>query len=210
MEIAILLFAGITALDAIGPYEVLSRIPNARIKFVAAQAGPIKTDNQMCTLVADFSLSEVPHPDVVVVPGGWGTEKIMKDPVVLDWIRRVHETSQWTTSVCTGSLVLASAGLLKGKEATTHWTAMSELSALGAIPVSKRTVKTGKIVTSAGVSAGIDMALQLAGWIGGDELAKSIQLSMEYDPKPPFDAGTPQKAGEHLVNKVRNKPIVRE
>lgn len=203
MEVAILLFSGITALDAIGPYEVLSRLPASQIKFVAVQAGLVKTDNQMCTLVADYSLSQVPQPDVIVIPGGWGTDELMKDQTVLDWIRKAHTTSQWTTSVCTGSMVLAAAGLLKGKEATTHWTALGELESLGAIPIQKRFVKSGKIVTSAGVSAGIDMALQLASWIADEETAQAVQLGMEYDPCPPYDAGSPEKAGAAIIEKYR-------
>lgn len=205
MEIAILLFTDVTALDAIGPYEVLSRIPNSRVKFVAAHPGPIKMGNQMCTLMADFSLLEVPQPDVIVIPGGWGTEKLMKDPIIMDWIRKTHVASRWTTSVCTGSLLLASAGVLKDKEATSHWTTIDQLSSFGAIPTQKRVVKAGKIVTSAGVSAGIDMALQLAAWIGGEDLAKTIQLSLEYDPEPPFEAGSPKKAGTAIVENVRKK-----
>ncbi len=205
MEIAILLFVGITALDAIGPYEVLSRMPNTRVKFVGKQVGPVKTDNQMCTVVADYSITDVRKPDILVIPGGWGADEVMKDLQILEWVQSVHQTSIWTTSVCTGSLVLASTGILKGQEATTHWTALEELKALGASAVSKRVVKSGKIVTSAGVSAGIDMALQLSAWIGGEDLAKKIQLSMEYDPQPPFDAGTPAKAGDKIVCMINNK-----
>lgn len=202
MEIAILLYTGVTALDAIGPYEVLSRIPNAIVKFVALQSGPTKTANQMCTLLADFSLAEVPRPEIIVIPGGWGTNELLNNPMILNWIRKTHDTSKYTTSVCTGSLLLGAAGLLMNKEATSHWTTINQLSSFGALPSPKRVVKSGKIVTSAGVSAGIDMALELASWIGGEKLAKTIQLSMEYDPKPPFDAGTPQKAGSQIIENV--------
>lgn len=181
MEIAILLFADFTALDAIGPYEVLSRIPDAQIKFVALHAGRVTTANQMCTLFADFSLHEVMKPDVVIIPGGFGSDKIMHDQTILNWIRKVHETSLWTASVCTGSLILASAGLLKNREATSHWTALDQLSLWGATPIKKRVVKSGKIITSAGVLAGIDMAFELTTCIGTKELAKTIQISMEYD-----------------------------
>lgn len=185
MEIAILIFAGITALDAIGPYEVLSRIPNVQVKFVAIEKGPVKTENQMCTLIADYSLSEIKNPDVVVIPGGWGTEELMSDSTVLDWIRDVHTRSQWTVSICTGSLVLAAAGLLEGLQATSHGTVIDRLAEYGAHPTQARFVKAGKIVTSGGVCAGIDMAYQLVLWIGGEELSKTIQLSMEYEPRNP-------------------------
>lgn len=190
MQTAILLFNGITALDAIGPYEVLSRIPEVLVKFVAKETGPIKTANKMCTLVADFSLHEVLNPDVVIIPGGWGTEDLMQDQAILNWIRQTHKVSRWTTSVCTGSLLLASAGLLQGMEATSHRSTIDQLSSFGAIPTSMRVVKAGKIVTSAGVSAGIDMALELVAWIGGGEFAKTIQHSLEYYSGSCFQART--------------------
>ena len=196
MDIAIPLFEGITALDAIGPYEVLSRLPGARVRFVAITAGPYRTDNRQLTLMADEALSAIPHPEIVMVPGGFGTRALTTPPnPLLDWIRTAHERSQWTTSVCTGSLLLGAAGLLKGLEATTHWAAMDELARLGAVPVRERVVRRGKIVTAAGVSAGIDMALTLAGVIAGSEFAETLQLIMEYDPAPPFDTGSPDKAG---------------
>src|SRR5215831_13742087 len=159
MDIAIPLFEDITALDAIGPYEVLSRLPGARVRFVATTPGPYRTDNRQLTLVADEALSAVAHPEVVMVPGGFGTRALMTPNPLLDWIRTAHETSQWTTSVCTGSLLLGAAGLLRGLEATTHWTVLDQLAALGARPTSRRVVEQGKIVTAAGVSSGIDMAL---------------------------------------------------
>lgn len=205
MEIAILLFERLTALDAIGPYEVLSRIPGATVKFVAAQAGPKRTDVGALALVADYSLDQVASPEIVVIPGGPGQSALMNDEPVLNWVRQVHQTSKWTTSVCTGSLVLGAAGLLKGLHATTHWLAYDALRSLGAEPVSERVVIEGKIVTAAGVSAGIDMALTLVARECGDDLAKSIQLGIEYDPQPPFDVGSPGKAPAEIVERLRSR-----
>ena len=203
MDIAIPLFDGITALDAIGPYEVLSRLPGARVRFVADSPGPKRTDNKQLTLIADEALSAVPRPEIVMVPGGFGTRRLMTPNPLLDWIRAAHETSQWTTSVCTGSLLLGAAGLLKGLEATTHWAALDDLAALGAKPTLQRVVVQGKIVTAAGVSSGIDMALTLAARIAGDEYAQTIQLGIEYDPEPPFSSGSPRKAPPHIVESLR-------
>ena len=209
MDIAIPLFDGITALDAIGPYEVLSRLQNARVRFVAETPGPKRTDNKQLTLIADEAPSAVPHPEIIMVPGGFGTRRLMTPNPLLDWIRTAHETSQWTTSVCTGSLLLGAAGLLKGLEATTHWAAMDDLAALGARPTHQRVVFQGKIVTAAGVSSGIDMALTLAARIAGDEYAQTIQLGIEYDPQPPFSAGSPKKAPPHIVEALRARTRAR-
>jgi putative intracellular protease/amidase len=198
MEIAIPIFDRLTALDAVGPYEVLSRLPDARVVFVAQEPGPKQTETRMLTLTAEASLADVPSPDVLVVPGGFGTRPLMEDEGMLDWIRGVHESSQWTTSVCTGSLLLAAAGLLDGLEATTHWGALDMLAQYGAKPTKKRVVEQGKIITAAGVSSGIDMALTLAARIAGDEVAQAIQLSIEYDPQPPFDSGSLEKAPESV------------
>jgi transcriptional regulator GlxA family with amidase domain len=205
MEIAILLFDRLTALDAIGPYEVLSRLPGARAKFVALEPGPVTTDNGMLTLVAEGSLADAREPDVVLVPGGPGEVAARAGGPALEWLRGVHETSAWTTSVCTGSLILAAAGLLEGKRATSHWLALEQLRELGAEPVAERVVFDGKIVTAAGVSAGIDMALALAGAIAGEEVAQAIQLGIEYDPQPPFDAGSPAKAPVAIVERLRSR-----
>ena len=202
MRIAITLFDRVTALDAVGPYEVLSRIPGARVDFVAAEPGPKRTDTRALALTADVALGELPDPDVVVVPGGYGTRALVDDEAFLDWLRTAHETTQWTTSVCTGSLVLAAAGILDGLEATTHWMEYELLERLGALPVPRRVVRQGKVITAAGVSAGIDMALMLAAEVAGEEAAKAIQLGIEYDPQPPFDAGSPGKAGTALVQLV--------
>jgi transcriptional regulator GlxA family with amidase domain len=203
MDIAILLYDRVTALDAIGPYEVLSRLPGASARFVAVAPGPVKTDNGMLTLVAEGSLQDAGEPDIVLVPGGPGEVAARAGGAALEWLRSVHETSTWTTSVCTGSLILAAAGLLEGKRATSHWLALEQLRELGAEPVSERVVFDGKIVTAAGVSAGIDMALALAAAIAGKEVAQAIQLGIEYDPQPPFDAGSPAKAPAAIVEGLR-------
>ena len=203
MDIAIPIFDRITALDAIGPYEVLSRLPGARVRWVAISAGTYKTDNRMLTMTADEPLSAVPHPEILVVPGGFGTRDLMTPNPLLDWIRTAHETSQWTTSVCTGSLLLGAAGLLKGLDATSHWAALDDLAALGAKPTLERVVERGKIITAAGVSSGIDMALRLAAHIAGDDFAQGIQLGIEYDPQPPFRAGSPKTAPPHIVEALR-------
>lgn len=199
MLVAFLLFDRVTALDAVGPYEVLQRVPGAEVVFAAARPGPQATDGAL-SLVASASLDDVPAADVLVVPGGFGTRPLLREEPVLDWVRRVHATTTWTTSVCTGSLVLAAAGLLDGCEAATHWRAAGELAALGARPVGRRVVDSAdRIVTAAGVSSGIDMALVLAARLAGDDVAMGIQLAIEYDPDPPFDAGSPDKAGPAIV-----------
>jgi putative intracellular protease/amidase len=204
MKIAIPIFDQVTALDAVGPYEVLSRLPGAELKFVSFEPGPVKTDNRMLALYAEASLEDWADPDVLVFPGGFGTRALMKDERMLDWVRSVHEGTTWTTSVCTGSLVLGAAGLLDGLEATTHWCSMDTLEQTGAKPTGRRVVQQGKIVTAAGVSSGIDMALFLAGQIAGDTIAQAIQLGIEYDPQPPYDSGSPEKAPEDVVALVRH------
>ena len=203
MNIAILLYERFTALDAIGPYEVLSRLPHASVTFVAAERGPVRTDTGAVTLLAEHSIEDVVKPQIVLVPGGPGVGTARAAGPTLDWLREAHESSTWTSSVCTGSLVLAAAGLLDGKRATSHWLALDELGRLGAIPVAERVVFDGKVVTAAGVSAGIDMALTLAARVAGDQVAQAIQLSIEYDPQPPFDAGSPQRAPAALVERLR-------
>ncbi|HEY1458272.1 MAG TPA: DJ-1/PfpI family protein [Solirubrobacteraceae bacterium] len=203
MKIAILLYDRFTALDAIGPYEVLSRLPDAELKFVAKERGPVRTDNEMLTLLVEHSIDDVQQPDLVLVPGGPGVVAARVGEPVLEWLRAVHETTTWTTSVCTGSLILAAAGLLEGKRATSHWLALDALGSMGVQAVSERVVFDGKIVTGAGVSAGIDMALTLAARIAGDQVAQAIQLGLEYDPQPPFDAGSPQKAPAEIVEALR-------
>src|SRR5919202_415921 len=190
MNIAIPLFDGFTALDAVGPYEVLSRLPEARVRFVAVEPAPVRTDNGMLTLLPDGSLEDLPRPEVIVVPGGVGTRKLLGDERLVGWIRRAHGSSEWTTSVCTGSLLLGAAGILDGLQATSHWLHLETLRGYGAQPTDRRVVQQGKIITAAGVSAGIDMALTLAARIAGEDAARAIQLGIEYDPQSPFDAGS--------------------
>jgi putative intracellular protease/amidase len=203
MNIAIVLYDGFTALDAIGPYEVLSRLPGASVSFVAAEKGPVTTDNGMLVVIAGHSLEDVPRPDVVLVPGGPGEVVQRAGSPVLQWLRTADQTTIWTTSVCTGSLILAAAGLLEGRRATSHWLALDELARLGARPVEERVVFDGKLVTGAGVSAGIDMGLSLAARIAGDTVAQAIQLGIEYDPQPPFNAGSPATAPAEVVELLR-------
>jgi putative intracellular protease/amidase len=203
MQIAIPLFDRLTALDAVGPYEVLSRVPGARVDFVAAERGVYETDTRMLALTARKSYDEVREPDVLVFPGGVGTRKLMHDERTLEWVRHAHDHTRFTTSVCTGALVLGAAGVLEGLDATTHWIARPMLEELGARPVERRVVEQGKVVTAAGVSAGIDMALTLVARIAGPEVAQAIQLGIEYDPQPPFDTGSPEKAPAQIVDIVR-------
>ena len=203
MNVAIPIFDRITALDAVGPYEVLSRLPGTRVRFIATSIGPKRTENGMLALTADATLDELPEPEVIVVPGGFGTRALMQDEHMLDWLRTAHSSSQWTTSVCTGSLVLAAAGLLDGLEATSHWMALDTLASFGAHPVGRRVVEQGKLITAAGVSSGIDMALLLAARIAGEQVAHAIQLGIEYDPEPPFESGSVTKAHPTVVEVVR-------
>ncbi|MER5792725.1 DJ-1/PfpI family protein [Streptomyces sp. NPDC001980] len=204
MQFAIVLYDRFTALDAVGPYETLGRLPDSEVVFVAEEAGPVRTDNGNLALIAEKTFAEVPHPDVVVVPGGPGQTPQMTNEVLLDWIRTADATSTWTTSVCTGSLLLAAAGLLEGRRATSHWLALDELRKYGAEPTGERVVVDGKYVTAAGVSAGIDMGLTLLGRISGDAVAQAVQLGIEYDPQPPYDAGSPQKAPAEVVDLLRS------
>lgn len=201
MEIAFLVYDGMTALDMIGPYEVIGRLPGAEIRFVAPVPGTKRTDQKL-GLVADSALDDVATPDIVVVPGGDHTGP-MQDDRVLRWLRNAHASTAWTTSVCTGSYVLGAAGILDGIRATTHWAFLDGLAAFGATPVSERVVEDGKVITAAGVSAGIDMGLTLAARVAGEDFAKGVQLGIEYDPAPPFDAGSPASAPEPLVQLLR-------
>jgi transcriptional regulator GlxA family with amidase domain len=194
MQIAFVLYDRFTALDIVGPYDVLNSMPDAEPVFVAEAVGPVRNESGTLALVADRSLEEVPRPDIIVVPGGLGTRSLLRHEPLLAWLRRGHETSTWTTSVCTGSLLLAAAGLLDGTPAATHWLARDTLASLGARPVPERVLQQGKIITAAGVSAGIDMALTLVALIHGQAVAQAVQLGIEYDPQPPFDAGSVEKA----------------
>jgi putative intracellular protease/amidase len=205
VQIAILLYERFTALDAIGPYEVLSRLSGAEVIFTAERPGAVRTDTGMLAVTADAGLADVPHPDIVLVPGGPGNEAQMDDGPVHRWLRAADAASSWTTSVCTGSLILAAAGLLTGRRATSHWLALDRLETLGARPVSERVVIDGKYVTAAGVSAGIDMALDLSGRIAGADMAQAIQLMIEYDPQPPYTAGSPSSAPPDLVMSMRRR-----
>jgi transcriptional regulator GlxA family with amidase domain len=202
MQIAIPLFDRLTALDAVGPYEVLSRPPGWDVVFVAAEPGPKRTDTDVLSLIADRPLADVPRPDIVVVPGGAGTRS-EEHGELIDWLRSAHERSRWTTSVCTGSLLLGRAGVLDGLRATSHWAYLDSLRQYGADPTGERVVEQGKVITAAGVSSGIDMALRLLQLELGDEAAQAVQLSIEYDPQPPVDAGSPEKAPQPIVDFVR-------
>lgn len=204
MDVAIVLYPRFTALDAIGPYEVLRNLPDARVTFVAESPGELRNDVGSLGLIADASLDDLPAPDVIVVPGGPGQAGQMAPGHLHDWLRSAHETSRFTTSVCTGSLILAAAGLLEGLTATSHWVYLDQLATFGATPTGERVVEQGRIITAAGVSSGIDMALQLAAHIAGADLAKAIQLGIEYDPQPPFDSGSPDKAPAEIVDFLRS------
>jgi putative intracellular protease/amidase len=204
MDIAIPIYDRLTALDAVGPYDVLSRLPGATVVFVAIEPGPVRTDNGMLALVADRALEDLPEPEIVVVPGGLGTRALLDDERMLGWVRHAHASSRYTTSVCTGSLLLGAAGVLDGLDATTYWLELETLAQFGARPTSRRVVEQGKVITAAGVSSGIDMALLLASRLAGDDVAEAIQLSIEYDPEPPFDSGSPAKARPETVELVRN------
>ncbi len=205
MDIAILLFDRLTALDAVGPYEVLSRLPGATVTFVAAAPGPVRTDTGRLALTADASLVDLAHPEIVLVPGGPGQNDLMTDEPVLTWLQAAHATSTWTVSVCTGSLLLAAAGILDGKRATSYWLALDQLAEFGATPAPERVVVDGKVVTAAGVSAGIDASLVLIAEVAGPEIAQVIQLGIEYDPQPPFSAGSPDKAPASAVELLRSQ-----
>ena len=205
LRIAIPLFDRVTALDAIGPYEVLQRLPGATVTFVGAEKGEIRTDNGFLGLTVDATFDELPDPEIIVVPGGVGTRALMDgDPPIHAWLRTAHETTTFTTSVCTVSLLLGAAGLLEGLTATTHWGAYDNLEQLGATPTGQRVVEhlDRRIITAAGVSSGIDMALRLSELLFDDVAAKAMQLMVEYDPQPPFDAGSVEKAGDEVMARL--------
>lgn len=202
MKTSILIFDGLTALDAIGPYEVLRSVPGWEVEFVGPRVGEVRTDSGHLGLAVDCSIDEVGETDILLVPGGAGNRALMHDEGMLSWLREVDRTTTWTSSVCTGSLVLGAAGLLQGKRATGHWLYLDPLRAYGADPVGGRFVEDGKLITAAGVSAGIDMALHLVGREAGPEVAQAVQLAIEYDPQPPFDAGSPAKAPAPIVEAV--------
>lgn len=205
MKIAFLIYPGFTALDIVGPFDVLGHLPGAEAHFVSTTATAIPNDNDVLSIVARRTLAQVPDPDLVVVPGGTqGTRAAAQNPEILDWLRQVHPKTTWTTSVCTGSLILGAAGILEGQDATTHWSAKDELAALGSSYRAQRWVRHGKVITAAGVSAGLDMALYLAGQIIGDVGAQALQLALEYDPAPPYDAGSMAKATPEVIAAVES------
>ena len=202
MQIAFALYPQFTGLDIIGPFQTLADLPGVECAFVAETAGPVHDHTNRLSIVATATFDEVTAPDVIVVPGGFGDRDATPNHPVARWIRAVHPTTTWTTSVCTGSIFLALAGVLDGLEATTHWAAYERLRALGAQPTEQRVVERGKVITAAGVSSGIDMALRLVQQLYGDEAAQAVQLGLEYDPEPPFDAGAPEKASPQLAEVV--------
>jgi putative intracellular protease/amidase len=204
MQIVIPIYDRFTALDAVGPYEVLSRVPGATVTFAGVERRQYTTDTGMLTLRADAALADIPTPEVMVVPGGPGSTDAARDEALLDWVRTAHETTQWTTSVCTGSEVLGAAGILDGLAATTYWADMEMLEQYGASPTHERVVEQGKIVTAAGVSSGIDMALTLVARMTHEEVAKAVQLGIEYDPEPPFDSGSTKTASQETIDLVRS------
>ena len=204
MEIAILIYDKLAALDAVGPYEVMRNVPGWDVRFVAKEKGDTRTEDGSLGLVAGHSLGELSAPDIVLVPGGRGSRPLMHDEELLQWLRDVDRTSKWTTSVCTGSLLLGAAGLLEGKRATGNWLVLEALRQFGADPVGGRWVEDGKVITAAGVTAGIDMALHLVALEAGPEVAQAVQLGIEYDPDPPFDSGSPEKAPPEIVELVRS------
>jgi putative intracellular protease/amidase len=203
MQIAVALFEQVTALDAVGPYEVLQRLPGAEVRFVGHRKGEVRTDNGFLGLTVDYTFDEAPNPEIVLVPGGVGTRALVNDAAMLDWIRTAHETSLYTTSVCTGSLLLGAAGLLDGLEATTHFAARQLLAKYGATPSDQRVVEQGKIITAAGVSSGIDMALVLAERVADATTAQALQLGIEYDPQPPHDAGALHKVDPAVIMRLQ-------
>lgn len=204
LTIAIPIFPRLTALDGIGPYEVLQRLPGATVSFVGKQRGEVRTENGFLGLTVDATYDELANPDVIVVPGGAGTRVLLEDDPILDWVTAAHKTTRFTTSVCTGSLVLAAAGLLDGLTAATHWGAYERLNSLGAVATGDRVVEhlDQRIITAAGVSSGIDMALRLSELLFDDVAAKAMQLMVEYDPQPPFDHGSIDNATDEIMTRI--------
>ena len=201
MKIVILLFDNYTALDIVGPYEVLNKLPNSKIYLAGLEKKEYK-DTYGLKISADNSIDEISEADILLIPGGFGIDNMLKNEEVLDWIRKIDSTTKWTVSVCSGSLLLAQTGLLDGKNCTTHWRRKEQLQRFHVTVKDERYIQDGKFITSAGVSAGIDMALYLVSKIAGDQTAMTFQLAMEYDPKPPFDCGSPNKVPKALLDKI--------
>ena len=210
MKIVFFLFDGLTALDAVGPYEVLSRMPGVEVQFAGLAAGTIVTGDRKLRLATDVAIADVKACDLLVVPGGFGTRALERNQQVLDWVRAIDQTTSITASVCTGSFVLAAAGLLKGRRATSHWALRDRLADYGAIVVGERVVRDGKYATAAGVSAGIDFGLELGLELCGKDVAAAIQLGIEYDPAPPLDAGHPDRAPAAVRDALRTRLQARD
>lgn len=208
MNIVFLFYDGMTALDVIGPHEILGRLPDAKVFRVAKKRGHIYSESSGLVLLAEHDLSEIITADILLIPGAGSATSMSHDPEVLAWIRKIHVTSTWTTSVCTGSLILGAAGLLKNINATSHWAVLDRLAGWGATPVNSRVVEDGKIMTAAGVSAGIDMALVLADRVAGRKIAQTLQLGIEYDPMPPFEAGSPEKVSPEIRESLKTRLLM--
>lgn len=201
-KIVILLFDNYTALDIVGPYEVLNKLPNSKIYLVGLEKKEYK-DTYGLKISTDYSIDEISQADILLIPGGFGIDDLLKNKEIIYWVQKIDSTTKWTVSVCNGSLLLAQAGLLNGKNCTTHWRRKDQLKNYDVIVKDERYVQDGKIITSAGVSAGIDMALYLVSKVAGDQTAKMIQLAIEYDPKPPFDCGSPGKVPKEMIDKLK-------
>ncbi|STY28610.1 4-methyl-5(B-hydroxyethyl)-thiazole monophosphate biosynthesis enzyme [Legionella wadsworthii] len=208
LNITFLFYEQMTALDAIGPYEVLTRLPDVEVQRVSLNGGSVRTCSGL-TLIAEHALSDISHTDILLVPGAGNATALRDYPDILAWIKKIHEHTLWTTSVCTGSLILGAAGILSGIRATTHWAVMNRLANWGALPTHKRFVTDGKIMTAAGVSAGIDMAFYLAAKLTNVNVAQTLQLGLEYDPEPPFNSGSPEKAPKELLESLRERLNIR-
>jgi len=202
LKIVILLFDNYTALDIVGPYEILSKLPNSKI-YLAGLEKKEYQDTYGLKISADYSIDEISQADILLIPGGAGIDNLLSNKEILEWIQKIDSTTKWTTSVCSGSLLLAEAGLLDNKNCTSHWRRKEQLSKYNVTIKNERYVQDDKVITSAGVSAGIDMALYLVSKIAGDQIAKMIQLGIEYDPQPPFDCGSPDKAPKEMVDRLR-------
>jgi len=204
MEIIIFIYDGFTALDFVGPFESLSRFPGANVKFVSKEKGIIEGEHKYLKIQTDYSIKDIERADILVVPGATlGFLKVAQDQEVLLWIRKIHGSTKWTTSVCSGSVILAAAGILKGMKVTSHWAVFDQIQKLGGIPVHERFIRNGKIITSAGVSAGIDMGLHLAALEHGEEFAKTLQLIIEYDPRPEFNSGSVAKSSSVIIDRAK-------